>query len=137
MRGVKSAAIVIAALRRLEVVTRPVHAETEAALARRWAELPASARMPAQSLGRHAVGCEGTHGVFPKCNLTCSPCYHSKDVNKVRIDGPHTLEQVEKQMAYLRQARGPRACPTHRWRGQPAYPRGPRRRTAHHACPRS
>jgi hypothetical protein len=96
-------------LRQWEIATRPVHAETAAALRRRWAELPDSARTPAQTLGRHAVGCEGTHGVFPKCNLTCKPCYHSADANKVRIDGPHTLAEIERQMALLRQVRGPRA----------------------------
>ena len=60
-------------------------------------------------LGRHAVGCEGTHGVFPECNLACTPCYHSRDANQVRIDGPHTLAQVRAQMALLRERRGPRA----------------------------
>ena len=58
-------------------------------------------------MGRHAVGCEGTHGVFPKCNLTCSPCYHSADANKVRVDGEHTVAEVTRQMAFLRQQRGP------------------------------
>ncbi|SEL73485.1 Radical SAM superfamily enzyme, MoaA/NifB/PqqE/SkfB family [Blastococcus sp. DSM 46786] len=89
--------------------TRPVHPETERALAERWAALPDHVRTPAQSLGRHAVGCEGTHGVFPKCNLTCTPCYHSADANKVRIDGGHTLHEVGRQMAYLRERRGPYA----------------------------
>jgi len=60
-------------------------------------------------LGRHAVGCEGTHGMFPKCNLACTPCYHSRDANQVRVDGWHTLEQVEAQMGLLRERRGPRA----------------------------
>jgi organic radical activating enzyme len=55
------------------------------------------------------VGCEGTHGVFPRCNLTCTPCYHSKDANKVRVDGRHTVAQVEAQMALLEAQRGPRA----------------------------
>ena len=89
--------------------TEPVDPQTRRVLAQRWAALPAGARTPAQLLGRHAVGCEGTHGVFPKCNLTCSPCYHSKDANKVRVDGSHTLEQVRAQMGLLRQLRGPRA----------------------------
>src|SRR6266545_387774 len=75
-------------LRRLERVTRPVDP---------------------QVLGRHAVGCEGTHGVFPRCNLACTPCYHSRDANRVRVDGAHTLAEVERQMAYLRARRGPRA----------------------------
>lgn len=88
--------------------TRPVSAQARDALARRWAELPVCARTPAQLIGRHAIGCEGTHGVFPKCNLTCTPCYHSADANKVRVDGAHTVREVDAQMAYLRATRGPR-----------------------------
>ena len=87
--------------------TRPVHLLQAQAIARRWQELPASARTPAQLVGRHTTGCEGTHGVFPQCNLTCSPCYHSKDANKVRVDGEHTVREVEKQMAFLARERGP------------------------------
>jgi hypothetical protein len=78
-------------------------------LAERWAGLPPGVRTDAQALGRHAVGCEGTQGVFPRCNLTCTPCYHSSDANKVRVEGAHTLEQVENQMALLEERRGPRA----------------------------
>jgi len=88
---------------------RPVDPEFAAALARRWAGLPETARTPGQVLGRHAVGCEGTRGVFPRCNLACTPCYHSRDANRVRVDGRHTLAQVRAQMALLRRARGPRA----------------------------
>jgi hypothetical protein len=98
-----------ARLRRWERLTRPVHPETERVLNERWAELPEGVHTPAQLLGRHAVGCEGTHGVFPKCNLTCTPCYHSADANKVRVDGQHTVAEVDAQMAYLRQRRGPYA----------------------------
>jgi len=87
--------------------TRPVSRLHARALARRWAELPESARTPAQLVGRHALGCEGTHGVFPKCNLTCSPCYHSHDANKVRVDGAHTVAEVDAQMTYLEETRGP------------------------------
>ena len=96
-------------LRRVEEATRPVHPTTRRVLEQRWAALPAAARSDAQTLGRHAVGCEGTHGVFPRCNLTCTPCYHSKDANKVRVDGQHTLAQVEAQMRLLAEKRGPRA----------------------------
>ncbi len=96
-------------LRGVELTTRPIQPETRTALERRWAELPDHVKTPGQLLGRAAVGCEGTHGVFPKCNLTCSPCYHSADANKVRIDGAHTLKGVTEQMAYLRSIRGPRA----------------------------
>ncbi|MEP6666803.1 MAG: hypothetical protein ABJA81_10175 [Nocardioidaceae bacterium] len=64
-------------IRTAELATRPVHPETRVALARRWPELPDSARTPAQTLSQHAVGCEGTHGVFPRCNLARIPCYHS------------------------------------------------------------
>ncbi|WP_338751818.1 hypothetical protein [Janibacter alittae] len=95
--------------RRLERATRPVHPVTERVLAERWAALPPGVRTDQQVLGRHAVGCEGTHGVFPKCNLTCSPCYHSKDANKVRVDGAHTVAQVAAQMDLLARVRGPRA----------------------------
>lgn len=66
-------------------------------------------RTRAQVLGRAAVGCEGTHGVFPRCNLTCSPCYHSREANKVRVDGDHTVREVERQMAVFRSRRGPGA----------------------------
>jgi hypothetical protein len=88
---------------------RPADPEFAAALARRWAGLPETARTPGQVLGRHAVGCEGTHGVFPKCDLACTPCYHSRDANQVRVDGPHTLAQMRAQLALLRELRGPRA----------------------------
>jgi len=98
-----------ARLRALERRTRPVDAEFTTALARRWQSLPEIARTPGQLLGRHAVGCEGTHGVFPRCNLACTPCYHSRDANRVRVDGAHTLREVAAQMALLRRERGPAA----------------------------
>ncbi len=96
-------------LRTVEVATRPVHPQTREALSRRWAELPEGVRTPAQTLGQHAVGCEGTHGVFPRCNLACTPCYHSRDANRVAVNGSHTVEQVRAQMGLLRSERGPRA----------------------------
>jgi hypothetical protein len=96
-------------LRAVELATRPVDPARRAALARRWAELPPHVRTPAQALGRNAVGCEGTHGVFPRCNLACTPCYHSRDANRVAVDGEHTVEQVRAQVALLRERRGPRA----------------------------
>ncbi|MDQ0278832.1 hypothetical protein QO003_003135 [Arthrobacter silviterrae] len=100
---------IAALLRGIEMTTRPIQPESRTALERRWEQLPEHAKTPGQLLGRAAVGCEGTHGVFPKCNLTCSPCYHSADANKVRIDGAHTLKGVTEQMEYLRSIRGPRA----------------------------
>ncbi len=77
--------------------TRPVDPQSRTVLARRWAGLPEHVRTPAQALGRIAVGCEGTHGVFPRCNLACTPCYHSRDANRVRVDGAHTLREVDSQ----------------------------------------
>ncbi len=100
---------VIARLRSLERVTRPADPDFVAAMARRWAELPEVVKTPGQILGRHGVGCEGTHGVFPRCNLACTPCYHSRDANRVRVDGRHTLANVTAQMRLLRRLRGPRA----------------------------
>jgi len=96
-------------LRRIERATRPVDPETRTALDRRWAELPEAVRTPAQTLGKVGTGCEGTHGVFPRCNFSCTPCYHSREANQVRVDGPHTLAQVEEQMAFLRAHRAPHA----------------------------
>ena len=93
-------------LRALELATRPVHPDTEAALQQRWAELPEHVKHEGQCLGRRTLGCEGTHGVFPRCNLACTPCYHSRDANRVRVDGAHTLAEVDRQMAYLREQRG-------------------------------
>ncbi|MGH3493518.1 MAG: DUF427 domain-containing protein [Sciscionella sp.] len=96
-------------LHRLERRTRPTDPEFTAAMARRWAALPQVVKTPGQVLGRFAPGCEGTHGVFPACNLACTPCYHSRDANQVRVDGAHTRAQVQAQMAVLRRLRGPRA----------------------------
>ena len=96
-------------LQRLEEFTRPADGEFVAAMRRRWDELPEVVKTAGQVLGRHGVGCEGTHGVFPKCDLTCTPCYHSRDANRVRVDGEHTLREVADQMRLLRRLRGPRA----------------------------
>jgi hypothetical protein len=93
-------------LRLLIAAARPVHPATAAALRRRWQELPARARTPEQLLGRRTAGCEGTHGVFPRCNLACTPCYHAREAQSVRTDGPHTVVEVDRQMAYLRHTRG-------------------------------
>ncbi len=93
--------------RELARLTRPVDGDTERALERRWAQLPEHVRTPAQLLGRRHAGCEGTHGVFPRCNLACTPCYHARDANRVRTDGAHTVAELESQMGYLRQIRGP------------------------------
>jgi hypothetical protein len=94
-------------LRSLERRTRPKDPELEAALRRRWDELPEHVKVPGQALGRRTMGCEGTHGVFPRCNLACTPCYHSRDANRVRVDGAHTVAEIDRQMAYLRRVRGP------------------------------
>ena len=94
---------------RLEGLTRPAQAAQRAIMRQRWDELPEGAKTANQMVGRFAVGCEGTHGVFPKCDLTCSPCYHGRDANKVRVDGGHTIREVTKQMAHLRRRRGSRA----------------------------
>ncbi len=90
---------ITAKLRALERATRPYDTEFAAAMERRWAELPDAARTPGQILGRHGVGCEGTHGVFPKCNLKCTPCYHSRDANQVRVDGPTPTNRSPRRCA--------------------------------------
>src|SRR5918999_1536636 len=100
-------AALLTRLRELELATRPEHPDLSVALATRWAELPAHVKQANQLLGRRMTGCEGTHGVFPRCNLACTPCYHSRDANRVRVDGAHTIAEVDKQMALLRRLRGP------------------------------
>jgi len=99
--------LLLTRLRELEVATRPEHPDLTAALAARWAELPAHVKQPNQMLGRRMTGCEGTHGVFPRCNLACTPCYHAKEANRVRTDGDHTEREVDRQMTLLRSLRGP------------------------------
>lgn len=94
-------------LRGLERRTRSVAPEVEAALAARWDELPEHVRTPGQMLGRKLTGCEGTHGVFPACDFGCRPCYHASNANRVPVDGDHTVAEVARQMAYLRERRGP------------------------------
>jgi len=94
-------------LRALELGTRPEHPDLTAALARRWQELPQGVRTRGQILGRRMGGCEGTHGVFPRCNLACTPCYHAREANRVRTDGEHTVREVGAQMKLLRRLRGP------------------------------
>ncbi|MGI8632737.1 MAG: radical SAM domain-containing protein [Solirubrobacterales bacterium] len=96
-----------ATLRRFEQHTRPTPPELAAALEQRWRDLPEHVKTPTQMLGRRTSGCEGTHGVFPRCNLACTPCYHAKEANRVRTDGAHTVQEVDRQMAYLNQQRGP------------------------------
>eukprot|EP00741_Cyanophora_paradoxa_P020068 tig00021222_g19369.t1 len=95
------------ALRRLERRTRPKDPDTEAFLRKRWESLPEGARHEAQMLGRISSGCEGTQGVFPRCNFACKPCYHTADANHVRTDGTHTLEEIRRQMEFLQRERGP------------------------------
>lgn len=94
-------------LAKLEEATRPVHRDLEAALARRWEELPQGVKTASQAIGRRTAGCEGTHGVFPRCDFACTPCYHGREANRVRTDGAHTVAEVDRQMAYLRAQRGP------------------------------
>src|SRR4051812_4017433 len=94
-------------LRALEMASRPEAPALSDALARRWEALPERVRTPAQALGRRTVGCEGTHGVFPRCDLACTPCYHSREANRVRVDGAHTVTAVDEQMRLLRSVRGP------------------------------
>lgn len=93
--------------RRLVTATLPFDTESRRAIELRWAELPDAVRTPAQLLGRRTAGCEGTHGVFPRCNLACTPCYHAREANRVRTDGAHTVTEVGRQMAHLRKVRGP------------------------------
>ncbi len=100
-------ASVLEKLREVEVRTRPEHPDLTAALTARWDDLPAHVKTANQMLGRRTSGCEGTHGVFPRCDLACTPCYHAKEANRVRTDGEHTVREIDAQMGMLRELRGP------------------------------
>lgn len=90
-------------LQELEELTRPGSKSSPG----RFESLPANAKTPGQMLGRLSPGCEGTQGVFPKCNFACTPCYHSEHANAVRVDGLHTVTNVAQQMQFLKMERGP------------------------------
>lgn len=105
-RGLVVAARITRPLLALWEASRPVHRDTERALKRRWDELSPHVHTASQLLGRRTVGCEGTHGVFPRCNLACTPCYHAKEAQRVRTDGDHTEREIERQMAFMRTVRG-------------------------------
>lgn len=97
-------------LRELELLTRPGSIRgADGRMQDRFDGLPAHVKTPSQMLGRLSPGCEGTKGVFPRCNFGCQPCYHSADANRVRVDGMHTVTEVARQMKFLQQHRGPTA----------------------------
>ncbi len=93
-------------LRDWEKNTRPFKPEKARMLKKRWDALPDHVKTPFQMVGRNSTGCEGTQGVFPKCNFSCTPCYHSQNANSVRIDREHTLQAIEQQMQFLQSERG-------------------------------
>jgi hypothetical protein len=45
--------------------------------------------------------------VHAKLHLGNTPCYHSADANRVRVDGLHTVVNVAAQMELLERERGP------------------------------
>lgn len=79
-------------------------AEARAVLARAWAELPASLRLPTQFLGRQYVGCGATIGAMPRCDFTCSGCYLGRDANQAT---PRSVDDVKAQLRQLRAWLGP------------------------------
>jgi Inosine-uridine preferring nucleoside hydrolase len=112
----------------LDLATRPVHPELEAALARRWEGLPPHVKTPAQALGRRTTGCEGTHSVFPRCNLACTPCYHSpRREQGPHGRGPHGGRGRAPDSLPPPTTRPGAARPAHRRRGESALSRRPRR----------
>jgi hypothetical protein len=94
-------------LRSFERESRPEPPVLAEALRRRRESYPSWSSSAAQSIGARTMGCEGTHGVFPKCNLACTPCYHGAEANRVRVDGRHTLAEVDAQSRYHAARRGP------------------------------
>ena len=91
-----------------------------------------------QMLGSRTAGCEGTHGVFPRCDLACTPVLpRPARPTRVRIDGDHTaVETSMRQMELLRERRGPGPeRSADRRRGHAARPGGARPSTAGDGAP--
>lgn len=94
--------VLLQSLTDIEQLTRPgVYSDLD-----RYEQLPQHVKTPSQMLGKLSPGCEGTKGVFPRCNFSCQPCYHSEHSNEVRVDGFHTVTEIARQMQTLQKLRG-------------------------------
>ncbi|PXF48034.1 hypothetical protein BWQ96_02225 [Gracilariopsis chorda] len=100
----RSIRAILRSMRHYERLTRP--ASRPNLDSSRFDLLPHHVKTPSQMLGTLSPGCEGTKGVFPRCNFACKPCYHSEHANRVRVDGMHTVTQVARQMHLLKTLRG-------------------------------
>ena len=89
---------------------KPFDTASAETLKRHWQNLPAHIKTPAQMLGRCSTGCEGTQGLFPKCNFACSACYHPDNSNHVPINGDHTLQQLRAQMEIFQKHNTPESA---------------------------
>jgi hypothetical protein len=83
---------------------RPTPEEARSAVARRWEDLPDSARLPEQVLGQASSGCGATWGVSERCNYACTACYLAADANRAP---PLPFEEVRAQLDTLRASLGP------------------------------
>ncbi len=90
-------------LRLLDILCEPVRADTRANLARSWARVPQTLRVPRQMLGRAGNGCGATIGAMPRCDFACTGCYLGDEANRVPA---LSLEQVKAQLRRLRPTLG-------------------------------
>jgi len=73
-------------------------------------------------------GLRGHPRSLPPMQPGLQPCYHSRDANQVRVDGPHTLAEVRAQMRLLRDRPPPRLARPGPHRPPPAALPAPRDR---------
>jgi len=85
-------------------LTRPIDPERTAAISRRRNDFPDEWQTGNQMIGRFAVACGATHGVYERCNFGCTACYLGINANKQK---PMPFDEVRRQLEGLRAYLGP------------------------------
>ena len=94
-------------LRRLEHDTRPVDTRPATALTRRWDELPAHVRTRRSSWVAAPPGARAPTASSRAATSPAVPATTRRTPTACASTAPHTIREVERQMAYLRAHRGP------------------------------
>ena len=87
----------------IDAVRKPVGDEARTLLAKNWASLHESLRVPQQMFGRQGNGCSATIGAMPRCDFACRGCYLNADANKVPAE---SVNSIKAQMRALRPLMG-------------------------------
>ncbi len=80
------------------ILRAPVLEETKQNLARSWARVAPSHRVPQQMLGRQANSCGATIGAMPRCDFACRGCYLGEEANRIP---PASLAEIKRQLEAL------------------------------------